>query len=130
MKMNTALIQHNRLVDTRANQDRFPSVIVSTREVLAWLSAISAATAIILFSVWAAGVEFANIIAASTWALGFVFFALAVDNRNLKAVLQMLTGLTLIVLAWLQANVLSDFSIASGVLVATWVAITLFRQLR
>ncbi len=130
MKINTTSIHQDQLVQIRAKQGHFPSALVSTREVLASLSAITAATAIILLSVLAAGTEFTNIIAASTWALAFVFFALAVDNRESKAVLQSLSGLTLIVLAWLQANVSSDYSIASGVLVATWVAISLFRQLR
>ena len=130
MKINTTSIHQDQLVQIRAKQGHFPSALVSTREVLAPLSAITAATAIILLSVLAAGTEFTNIIAASTWALAFVFFALAVDNRESKAVLQSLSGLTLIVLAWLQANVSSDYSIASGVLVATWVAISLFRQLR
>ncbi len=130
MKINTTSIHQDQLVQIRAKQGHFPYALVSTREVLAPLSAITAATAIILLSVLAAGTEFTNIIAASTWALAFVFFALAVDNRESKAVLQSLSGLTLIVLAWLQANVSSDYSIASGVLVATWVAISLFRQLR
>jgi hypothetical protein len=130
MKINTTSIQQDQLVHIRAKQGHFPSVLVSTREVLASLSAITAATAIILLSVLAAGVGFTNIFAASTWALAFVFFALAVDNRESKAALQTLSGLTLIILAWLQFNVSSDYSIASGILVATWVAISLFRQLR
>jgi len=130
MKINTTSIHQDQLVHIRAKQGHLPSVLVSTREVLASLSAITAATATILLSVLAAGVEFTNIIAAGTWALAFVFFALAVDNNESKAVLQSLSGLTLIVLAWLQANVSSDYSIASGVLIATWLAISLFRQLR
>ena len=130
MKTNTTSIPQDQLVHIRAKHGQFPTVILSTREVLASLGAITAATAIIMLSILAAGVEFTNIIAASTWALAFVFFAMAVDNRESKAVLQSLSGLTLIVLAWLQANVSSDYSIAAGFLVATWVAISLFRQLR
>jgi hypothetical protein len=130
MKTTTTSIPQSRHLHIQPKQGHFTSVVVSTREVLATLSAITAATAIVLLSVLAAGVEFTNIIAASNWALGFVFLALAVDNRNSKSVLQLLSGLALIGLAWLQANVSSDYSIASGVLVATWVAISLFRQLR
>ena len=130
MKISTTSIQQEHLIHIRTKRGGFPSELVSPREVLATLSAITAATAIILISVLAAGVEFTNIIAASTWALAFAFFALAVDNRGPNAVIQSLSGLTLIVLAWLQVNVSSDYSIAAGVLVATWVAVSLFRQLR
>lgn len=130
MKINSTSIHQEHLVHIRAKQGHFPSTFVSTREVLASLGAITAATAIILLSVLAAGVELTNIIAASTWALAFVFFALAVDNRESKAVLQLLSGVMLIILAWLQANVSSDYSIAAGILVATWVAVSIFRQLR
>jgi hypothetical protein len=130
MKTTTTSIPQSRHFYIRPKQGHFMSVVISTREVLATLSAVTAATAIILLSILAAGVEFTNIIAASNWALGFVFLALAVDNRNSTPVLQLLSGLTLIGLAWLQANVSSDYAIASGVLVAAWVAITLFRKLR
>jgi hypothetical protein len=130
MKTTTTSIPQSRHFYIQPKQGHFMSVVISTREVLATLSAVTAATAIILLSILAAGVEFTNIIAASNWALGFVFLALAVDNRNSTPVLQLLSGLTLIGLAWLQANVSSDYAIASGVLVAAWVAITLFRKLR
>jgi hypothetical protein len=130
MKTTTTSISQSRHFYVQPKQGHFTSVVVSTREVLATLSAVTAATAIILLSILAAGVEFTNIIAASNWALGFVFLALAVDNRNSTPVLQLLSGLTLIGLAWLQANVSSDYAIASGVLVAAWVSITLFRKLR
>jgi hypothetical protein len=130
MKTTITSVPQSRHLHIQPKQGHFTSVFVSTREVLAMLSAITAATAIVLLSVLAAGVEFTNITAASNWALGFVFLALAVDNRNLKAVLQLLSGLALIGLAWLQASVSSDYAIVSGVLVAAWLAITLFRRLR
>lgn len=107
-----------------------PVMSVSIREMLAMLSALSAATGIVLLSVWVAGMEINNIIGAATWGLSFIFFGLAVDNRKRIALWQLLTGIALLSFALLQNFVSPDFTIATGVLLAIWVAVGMFRQLR
>jgi len=107
-----------------------PIMAISTRELLALLSAVTVATAFVLLSVWVAGMATDNLIAASTWGMGFIFLALASDNRQLIAILQLTTGVALIGLALLQITVSPDFTIISGALLSTWVAFTVFRQLR
>ena len=120
----------NRAGSTTAGSNIVPVMTVSIREMLALLSALSAATGIVLLSVWVAGMEISNILGAATWGLGFVFLGLAVDNREQTARWQLVTGLALLSLAALQYTVSPDFTIASGVLLAIWVAVGMFRQLR
>jgi hypothetical protein len=62
--------------------------------------------------------------------VGFVFLGIAVDKRDPGAFLLLVTGLALLVLAWLQTAVSSDYAIVSGVLVAGWVAVSIFKRLR
>ena len=103
---------------------------VSIREFLALLSAVTSAAAIVLLSVWVAGMEMTAILSASTWGVGFIFLGVAVDNREPTAFFQLATGIALLALAWLQNAVSPDFTIVSGVLVAAWVAVSLFKRLR
>ena len=130
MKTLTTAIQENRKVLTTARRQIIPAVVVSGREILAVLSAVTAATAVVLLSVWVAGMEMSNISGATTWGLAFIFIGLAVDNRAPTAILQLATGVALLVLAWLQNSISADFTIASGVLVAAWLAAVIFRSVR
>ena len=113
-----------------ADQKFVPAITASINEVLVLLSAFTAAAAIVLLSIWVAGLEMSNVLAASTWGVGFIFLGLAVDNRDPRASLQLASGAALLVLAWLQTNISTDYAIVSGVLVAAWVATSLFKQLR
>jgi len=97
---------------------------------LALLSAAILAASIIVFSVWIAGMEMTDVLGAGIWGVGIIFFGLAVDGKDPKAVLQLITGVALLALAWLQANVSADYIIVSGVLVAGWAATSLFKRLR
>jgi len=130
MKIYTGPIQHHRRYHNTAESKLVPVMVDSFRETLALLSAVIAAIAIVMLSVWVAGMEIQNIFGAFTWGLGFVFLAMAVDGRESLAILQSVSGLSLLVLAWLHSTVSPDFVIASGILLALWVAATLFRQLR
>ena len=130
MKTFTTPIQENRKALAAAGQQIIPAVLVSSREILAVLSAATAATAIVLLSVWVAGMEVTDIVGATTWGLAFIFIGLAVDNREPTAILQLATGIALVVLAWLQGSISADFTIASGVLVASWLAAVIFRSVR
>ena len=130
MKMYTTPIQQNQHFETEARQGHIPAMAVSTREILAVLSAIITATCVFLLSVWVAGADNSYMFAAFTWGLGFAFLALAIDKRGQTAVLQFVTGIGLLGLSWLQSIVSPDFAIVSGIIVATWVVVLILRKLR
>ena len=121
MKTYFQPIQQNWQLQTLAKQRLIPFMVVPIQTILAFLGALTTATAIVLLSVWMAGVEISNIIGAGTWGLGFIYLGLAVDNRKPTAIFQLATGIALLVLAWLQHTVSPDFTIVSCVLLATWV---------
>ena len=130
MKTYITPVQQNRQLQTTSGHKLILVMASSIHEILAMLGAMTAATAIVMLFVWVAGMEISNILSASIWGLGFVFLGLAVDNRDPIGFLQLVTGLALLVLAWLQNTVSSDYTIVSGVLVGIWVAVALFRRLR
>lgn len=130
MKALTAHIQQNHKFHLTGGEKFVPSVSVSIREVVALLSAVTSAVAIILLSVWASGSGLAAVLGAGTWAISFVFLGMAVDNRKPVALLQLSTGLSLMVLAWLQYSVSPEFMILTGVLLAAWASVGLFQRLR
>jgi len=130
MKTLTTAIRQNRELSVTTGQSFVPAITASINEVLALLAAVTAATAIVLLSVWVAGREINEILGAGIWGVGFVFLGIAVDNRDPGAFLLLATGLALLVLAWLQTSVSSDYAIVSGVLVAAWVAFSTFKRLR
>ena len=130
MKALTAHIQQVRDFQLTGREQFVPSVSVSMREVVALLSAVTSAVAIILLSVWATGSGLTAVLGAGTWGISFVFLGMAVDSRKPAALLQLSTGLTLMVLAWLQYRVSPEFMILTGVLMAAWVSVGLFKRLR
>jgi len=105
-------------------------MVVSIREILDLLSAVTVATAAIMLSIWVAGMDISSIIGAGTWGVAIIFFALAVDSRTTAALLQLSTGGALIGLAWLQYAVSPDYTVVAGVLVAGWMAVAVFRWLK
>ena len=130
MKTLTSPLQQDRGLQTGTGQQFVPAVTVSINEVLAMLSAATAVVAIVIFFVWVATLEMSDVLGAGIWGTGFIFFGLAVDNREPKAFLQLITGVFLLALAWLQTNVSPDFAIVSGALVAGWVATAVYKRLR
>ena len=69
-------------------------------------------------------------IGAGTWALAIGFFALAVDADGRKGLLQALTGIILIAFAWLQNTVSPDYTVGTGILMAAWVSVAVFKRLK
>lgn len=128
MKTYSVHIDQNEKSDSIASLKLILAMKASIGEILASLSAMLVAAAIITLSVWAAGTEINAFLGAGTWALAFVFLGLAVDNRERTAILQMMTGLALLVLALLQNYVSPDFLIVSGSLVGSWVAAIFFKR--
>jgi hypothetical protein len=67
-------------------------------------------------------------LSAGLWALGFVFFALALEV-NIKRIFPLIiTGFALPVLALLGSNVAEEFSILAATLVAAWLAFWIARR--
>ena len=130
MKLLSTPIQQNALPRITIGSSLTSVATIPVRAILAVLGAAVVSVAFVMFSVWVAGLETTGIVAAATWGAGFVFFALAVDNRARSAFLQLGSGATLLLLAWLQNAVSPEFTIVSGVLVAAWLAVATFRQLR
>jgi hypothetical protein len=129
--MNTFSVTIHKHLDlhTSAARVQLPAMAHSIREILALLGAATAAVAVIMISVWLTGLEISNILGAGTWGAAFVFLALAVDAHKLTAILQGVTGVALLVLAWLQKTVSPDYMIVSGVVIAIWIAVVVFRRL-
>jgi len=123
-------MQPTQLLHAEARQQLKPALTVSRRETVALLGALMAATTLVSLFVWVAGVATNNLIAAGTWGLGFIFLGLAIDSRKWLAIWQLTMGAALLALALLQTIVSPDFTIVSGALVTTWVAFTVFGQLR
>ena len=130
MKTINASLHQPRQVQSLSTGNVIPAMAASAQELLALLSAVALAATIVMLSVWAAGMEMTNILGAGIWGIGFIFFGLAVDSIEPKAILHLVTGVALLVLAWLQANVSADYVIMSGVLVASWVAVSVYQRLR
>jgi len=130
MKTFNASIQQPRQVRIIPAGKFIPAVAASVNEIMALIGAVILAATIVALSVWIAGMEMTNVLGAGIWGVGFIFFGLAVDNSDWKGILQLVTGAALILLAWLQAHVSTDYVIVSGILVATWVAASVFKRLR
>ena len=130
MKTFIAPIQQNPSLRITTGSSLIRVMTIPIRLILAGLGAAVVTVAFVMLSVWAAGLETTGILAAATWGAGFIFFALAVDNRARSAFLQLASGTALLVLAWLQNTVSPELAIVSGALVAAWLAFATFRQLR
>lgn len=110
-------------------QIRIPAITLSVRDGLMLLSAAVLVSALVLLSVWVSGLDLRNVVAATGWGIATVFLALAIDARPRRAVLQSLTALALVILAWLQLTVAPEWVIATALLLAPWLAAGLVRRL-
>jgi len=130
MKTLTAPVQQKHEFQLAGREQSIPMVSVSIREVVALLSAVSSAVALILLSVWVSGSGLTAVLSAGAWGISFVFLGMAVDSPRPVALLQLSTGLALMILAWLQNTISPEFIILTGVLMAAWVSVGLFQRLR
>lgn len=111
-------------------QIRIPAVVISVHQVVAVLSAIALLTVFIILSVWVSELGLRSQVAGMGWGASMVFLALAVDNHAGRALLQLLTALALMILAWLQYNVASEWVIVSAALLAPWLTSGLYGWLQ
>ncbi|MGA9574957.1 MAG: hypothetical protein WBS20_13540 [Lysobacterales bacterium] len=101
---------------------------LSARDIVALSVATLAAAAVITLSIWLAAQGASPVPGALTWGLGFIFFALAVNSDSRPAIWRMATAVALSGLALLQDRVSPDFLIVAGVLLAAWVAHTIWKK--
>lgn len=130
MKLLTAHFPCQLIQQENTWQIHIPAIVIPIRDVLAAASAVIVVAATIMLSMWVAEVVSVNVLAALGWVLGLVFLALAADSRASRAVLQALTALALILLAWLQFVVAPEWLMASAVLLSPWLACSVFKRLR
>lgn len=107
-----------------------PPMPVSLREILALWVSVGMATTVVLSAIALAGTAAGSLIGASTWALAIGFIASAVDADRRNGLLQALTGLLLVAFAWLQNTVSPEYTIGTGILVAAWISVAVFKWLK
>lgn len=130
MKTLHTYIEESSWHGTFHSRLRFPSISLAVREVLALWSSAGMATLIVLLSIVLVDSDAGALVGAGTWTSAFVFFAVAIDTSGIRGMFLALSGLLLLVLAWLQSSVSQDYTIASGILIAAWVSVWVFRRLK
>jgi len=133
MKSHTAHIfdlAHQLPVRITTWQIRIPAMVISVRHVLAVLSAVALVAALVILSVGISEMDMGTYVAGAGWGVALIFLALALDNDTGKAALQVLTALALVVLAWLQFSIATEWVIVSAALVSPWLASGTYRLLQ
>ena len=130
MKTLNTYVEENSWHSKSSFRQHLPAVSVSVREILALWVAVGMATMVVLSSIALAGSAAGSVIGAGTWALALGFFAMAVDAEGRKGLLQASSGLLLIGFAWLQNTVSPDYTIATGILMAAWISVAVFKRLK
>ena len=99
---------------------------LGTRVLLAALSAL----AIVVTAAWAVSAfEIPSVLQAAVWASGFVFLALAIETKSANFGALLASGLAMLVLAILSAQVATEFAVIAAILVAAWVANSILKSL-
>ena len=129
MKTLSAQIQQERKTPSFTTGRLIPVLASNLRNIMALTYAGLAAAVVITLSVWVMGMEISTFLGVGTWALGFIFLAVAVDNRGPLALSQVTSGVALLAVALLQNSLSPNFFLLSGVLLASWVAFAVFKRL-
>jgi len=129
MKTLSTAIQQTQKTRSFTTERFIPMLVSNMRGIMALMYAGLAAAVVMTLSIWAAGLGINTFLGVSTWAMAFVFLAVAVDSRGPLAFFQMTSGVALLTIALLQNSVSPDFFLLSGVLLATWVAFAVFKRL-
>ena len=129
MKTLSTAIQQTRNTRSFTTERLIPMLVSNMRGIMALMYSGLAAAVVITLSIWVAGMGINTLLGVSTWAMGFVFLAVAVDNRGRLALLQMTSGVALLTISLLQNSISPDFFLLTGVLSAIWVAFAVFKRL-
>ncbi len=96
----------------------------------AYLAAALGIAAILILATWASGNGMQDILAGTSWGAGLVFLALAIDSEGPGAMLQAVSGLVLMVLAWATYRVAPEFAVLAALLVSAWLLGVFFAPAR
>lgn len=129
MKTFSASTHQGLDIKFNATQMLGPILTAAMRNIMALTWAGVVAFIFIALSVWTAGMEINTYLGALSWGIGFVFLALALDKDGLQARCMAMTGVALLILALLQSSVSPAFMIISGMILAAWLAVWIFRRL-
>lgn len=129
MKTFSTPIQQNRKPQSFSAKTHLPALAVPMRSIMALMYAGLAAAVVVTLSIWVAGMGISTFLGVSTWVAGFIFLAIAVDNHGPVAISQAASGIVLLTLALLQNSISPDLFLVTGVLLAGWVAFTVYRRL-
>ena len=129
MKTLSTHIQQTRETRSFTTERLIPMLVSNMRGIMALMYSGLAAAVVITLSIWVAGMGINTLLGVSTWAMGFVFLAVAVDSRGPLALFQMTSGVALLTISLLQNSISPDFFLLTGVLSATWVAFAVFKRL-
>ena len=94
------------------------------------LGATLSAAVIVILATWAITRGSADILAASQWAIAFVFLALAVESYGKQAATLATSGVTVAWLAWMGSRVSPESAIVAAFLIATFAAYSVWTALR
>ena len=129
MKTLNAQIRQERKTRSFVTGRLIPALASNLRHFMAVIYAGLAAAVVITLSIWVIGMSINTFLGVSTWAMGFIFLAVAVDNRGPLAIAQVTSGGALLVFALLQNSLSPNFFLLSGVLLAAWVGFAVFKRL-
>lgn len=129
MKTLNAQIQQTQKTRSFITGRLIPVLVSNLRNIMALMYAGLAAAVVITLSIWVTGMGINTFLGVSTWGLGFIFLAVAVDNRGPLALFQVTSGVALLAFSLLQNSLSPNFFILSGVLLASWVAFAVFGRL-
>ena len=129
MKTISASTHQSLKLKSTASRKLGPVLSASMRNVMALTWAGVAALLLVALSVWAVGMDINTYLGASSWGLGFVFLALALDNDRKHTRYLVMSGVALLTFAFLQSVVSPGFMIVNVAILAAWVAAALFKRL-
>lgn len=105
------------------------SLATASHVLLHVLAALVPAVLFPILTVWAVGSGALEYAAATFWASGFIFLALALESRGLRLKLLVGSGITTMVLAWAGSRVAPEFVVLAAALSAAWFAAPVLRRL-
>ena len=129
MKTISASTHQSLKLKSTASRKLGPVLSASMRNVMALTWAGVAALLLVALSVWAVGMDINTYLGASSWGLGFVFLALALDNDRKHARYQLMTGVALLTSALLQGILSPGFMMITAAILAVWLSGVVFRRL-
>lgn len=128
--MNTQAIElpNNPLQGRRRARHTGWPMARPARSLLVVLSAGLPAAGIVVLTAWGFSTAAPIVTAAALWAASLVFFALAVDSGNRRALWLAVSGVLLMASAGLSTAVSSEFGILGGLTIAGWAAAAIARR--